>query len=150
MQSYPFEFSTEKPYETYSGMNVRLRYFVRVTITRSYNTVVKEQDFAVQNYVMVRSNPLNPSPWVIFFVCIVHVFTLLVTLSGTGEPAGDCERGSRTGHQDGGGHRGLPAHRVRVRQAKVPPQGTHCRPALLSCFILYFLSLGWCCDEGLV
>jgi vacuolar protein sorting-associated protein 26 len=34
-------------------MNVRLRYFVRVTITRSYNTVVKEQDFAVQNAVQV-------------------------------------------------------------------------------------------------
>jgi hypothetical protein len=36
-KSYPFEFSTEKPYETYSGMNVRLRYFVRVTISRTYN-----------------------------------------------------------------------------------------------------------------
>lgn len=35
-------------------MNVRLRYFVRVTITRSYNTVVKEQDFAVQNFTTVR------------------------------------------------------------------------------------------------
>jgi hypothetical protein len=34
-------------------MNVRLRYFVRVTITRSYNTVVKEQDFAVQNATQV-------------------------------------------------------------------------------------------------
>lgn len=34
-------------------MNVRLRYFVRVTITRSYNTVVKEQDFAVQNFTSV-------------------------------------------------------------------------------------------------
>ena len=34
-------------------MNVRLRYFIRVTITRSYNTVVKEQDFAVQNYIAV-------------------------------------------------------------------------------------------------
>jgi hypothetical protein len=39
---------------TFSGMNVRLRYFVRVTITRSYNTVVKEQDFAVQNSIVVR------------------------------------------------------------------------------------------------
>lgn len=36
-----------------SGMNVRLRYFVRVTITRSYNTVVKEADFAVQNFAQV-------------------------------------------------------------------------------------------------
>ena len=47
----PFEFSTEKPYETYSGMNVRLRYFVRVTIGRNYgSSVVKEKDFALHNY----------------------------------------------------------------------------------------------------
>jgi vacuolar protein sorting-associated protein 26 len=51
LKSYPFEFSTEKPYETYSGINVRLRYFVRVTITRSYNSQVTERDFAVQNFV---------------------------------------------------------------------------------------------------
>lgn len=42
------------PLVLYSGMNVRLRYFVRVTITRSYNTVVKEADFAVQNFAQVR------------------------------------------------------------------------------------------------
>jgi len=50
-KSYPFEFSTEKPYETYSGLNVRLRYFVRVTISRTYNSCVKETDFAVQNHL---------------------------------------------------------------------------------------------------
>jgi hypothetical protein len=43
----------------FSGMNVRLRYFVRVTITRSYNTVVKEQDFAVQNSIVVRLLDVN-------------------------------------------------------------------------------------------
>jgi vacuolar protein sorting-associated protein 26 len=49
-KSYPFDFSTEKPYESYSGLNVRLRYFVRVTISRSYgNNVIEERDFAVQN-----------------------------------------------------------------------------------------------------
>ncbi len=47
--------------QIFSGMNVRLRYFVRVTITRSYNTVVKEQDFAVQNFTTVR-------------ICL-HIFT---------------------------------------------------------------------------
>ena len=48
-KTYPFEFTTEKPYETYSGINVRLRYFVRVTITRAYNNnTVKEQDFALE------------------------------------------------------------------------------------------------------
>eukprot|EP00981_Chlorochromonas_danica_P000687 scaffold147_cov164-Ochromonas_danica.AAC.4 len=50
-KSFRFEFSTEKPYETYSGMNVRLRYFVRVTIARNYSNNVKEQEFAVQNFL---------------------------------------------------------------------------------------------------
>jgi len=49
-KTYPFEFSTEKPYECYSGINVRLRYLIRVTITRSYNgSIVKDADFLVQN-----------------------------------------------------------------------------------------------------
>lgn len=50
--TYPFEFSNvDKQYESYNGLNVRLRYFLRVTVTRgnfSMNTV-KEQDFLVQN-----------------------------------------------------------------------------------------------------
>eukprot|EP01035_Chromulina_nebulosa_P020163 gene20163-26176_t len=50
-KTFNFEFSTEKPYETYSGLNVRLRYFVKITISRNYGSnFVKEQDFAVQNY----------------------------------------------------------------------------------------------------
>lgn len=39
------------------------------------------------------------------------------------EHSGHPGRGARAGHQDGGGHRGLPAHRVRVRQAEVPLAG---------------------------
>lgn len=47
---YPFEFNGEKVHESYSGLNVRLRYFIRVTVSRNYsNTFVKEQDFSVQN-----------------------------------------------------------------------------------------------------
>ncbi len=48
-KTYSFEFgATEKPFETYSGINVRLRYFVRVTISRSYSqNIVKEKDFLV-------------------------------------------------------------------------------------------------------
>jgi len=39
----------EKKFETYTGINVQLRYFLRVTVTRNYMTnVVKELDFAVQ------------------------------------------------------------------------------------------------------
>eukprot|EP00808_Paulinella_micropora_P008840 g4281.t1 len=57
-QSWDFDFANiEKPYESYSGTNVRLsgtnvrlRYFVRVKITRSYSTnIVKVVDFGVQN-----------------------------------------------------------------------------------------------------
>lgn len=50
-QEWDFDFANiEKPYESYSGTNVRLRYFVRVKITRSYNTnIVKTVDFGVQN-----------------------------------------------------------------------------------------------------
>mmetsp|Transcript_43942 Transcript_43942/g.71483 ORF Transcript_43942/g.71483 Transcript_43942/m.71483 type:complete len:360 (+) Transcript_43942:33-1112(+) len=50
-KSYPFEFTTvEKTYEAYNGINVRLRYLIRVSIGRAYNTtILKEQDFFVQN-----------------------------------------------------------------------------------------------------
>ena len=47
---YPFEFdNVEKQFESYNGLNVRLRYFVRVTVTRSYSSnIYKEQEFWVQ------------------------------------------------------------------------------------------------------
>jgi len=50
-KKYPFEFqNVEKQYETYSGNNVRLRYFLRVKVTRNYaSNIVHTQDFAVQN-----------------------------------------------------------------------------------------------------
>jgi len=49
-KTFDFEFSgADKNYETYSGINVRLRYFVRVRISRNYGTrIQKEFDFAVQ------------------------------------------------------------------------------------------------------
>lgn len=48
---YPFEFNNvDKAFESYSGNNVRLRYFLRVKITRQYaSNIVKVMDFAVQN-----------------------------------------------------------------------------------------------------
>ena len=48
---YPFEFANvDKQHESYNGLNVRLRYFLRVTISRNYAmNIVKEQDFLVQN-----------------------------------------------------------------------------------------------------
>jgi vacuolar protein sorting-associated protein 26 len=46
--SYPFEFScVEKPFEVYTGANVRLRYFLKVTIIRRLADIVKELDIAV-------------------------------------------------------------------------------------------------------
>ena len=50
-QVYDFAFQrVQKDFETYSGNNVRLRYFVRVKITRQYSSnITKIVDFAVQN-----------------------------------------------------------------------------------------------------
>nr|XP_024359155.1 vacuolar protein sorting-associated protein 26A-like isoform X2 [Physcomitrium patens] len=46
-KTYPFEFSTvEMQYESYNGVNVRLRYILKVTISRSYATnIVEYKDF---------------------------------------------------------------------------------------------------------
>lgn len=48
---YPFEFANvEMQYESYNGVNVRLRYILKVTISRHYATnIVKEKDFWVRN-----------------------------------------------------------------------------------------------------
>jgi len=46
--SFDFEFNqVEKPYESYTGANVRLRYFLRVTIVRRLTDMTKELDLAV-------------------------------------------------------------------------------------------------------
>ena len=47
--TFPFDFANvEKTFETYNGLNARLRYFVRVTIIRRLSDTVKEHDIAVQ------------------------------------------------------------------------------------------------------
>lgn len=46
--SFEFEFNqVEKPYECYTGANVRLRYFLRVTIVRRLTDMTKELDLLV-------------------------------------------------------------------------------------------------------
>jgi len=46
--SFDFEFNqVEKPYECYTGANVRLRYFLRVTIGRRITDMTKEMDILV-------------------------------------------------------------------------------------------------------
>ncbi|GMI25461.1 hypothetical protein TeGR_g7635, partial [Tetraparma gracilis] len=49
-KSVPFSFEgVEKPYESYRGLNVRVRYFVRATVTKSYSgNLQKEQELCVQ------------------------------------------------------------------------------------------------------
>ena len=50
---FPFEFkNVEKQYESYHGINVRLRYFVRVTVSRRMPDVVREKDIWVYSYKM--------------------------------------------------------------------------------------------------
>ncbi|KAG0291222.1 Vacuolar protein sorting-associated protein 26B, partial [Dissophora globulifera] len=58
--TYDFEFkNVEKMYESYHGINVKLRYFVRVTILRRLADVVKERDIWVYSYVMPAENANN-------------------------------------------------------------------------------------------
>jgi len=52
-QSFDFEFkNVEKQYESYHGINVKLRYFVRVTISRRLTDIVNEKDIWVYSYRM--------------------------------------------------------------------------------------------------
>ncbi|KAI8804877.1 putative PEP8-vacuolar protein sorting/targeting protein [Cladochytrium replicatum] len=51
--TFDFEFkNVEKQYESYHGINVKLRYFVRVTIGRRLADTVKERDIWVYSYRM--------------------------------------------------------------------------------------------------
>lgn len=52
-KTYPFEFSTvEMPYDSYNGVNVSLRYVLKVTISRNIvSNIVETQDFVVRNYM---------------------------------------------------------------------------------------------------
>ncbi|EPY51810.1 retromer complex subunit Vps26 [Schizosaccharomyces cryophilus OY26] len=50
-QMFDFEFKhVEKPYESYFGKNVKLRYFCRVTVTRKMTDVIREKDLWVYRY----------------------------------------------------------------------------------------------------
>ncbi|KAK6368752.1 Vacuolar protein sorting-associated protein 26 [Lithohypha guttulata] len=50
-QTFPFNFkNVEKQYESYNGINVRLRYFVRVTVSRRMQDVIREKDIWVYTY----------------------------------------------------------------------------------------------------
>jgi len=52
-QSYDYSFKNiEKQYESYHGINVKLRYFIRVTISRRLADVIRERDIWVYSYKM--------------------------------------------------------------------------------------------------
>ena len=46
--AYNFEFKrSEKQFESYNGIMVRIRYFINVTISRQYAKITKEEEFIV-------------------------------------------------------------------------------------------------------
>src|ERR1700739_3987015 len=50
-QTFPFNFkNVEKQYESYNGINVKLRYFIRVTVSRRMADVSREKDIWVYSY----------------------------------------------------------------------------------------------------
>ena len=50
-QSFEFEFkNVEKQYESYHGINVKLRYFVRVTVARRIAPILKEKELWVHSF----------------------------------------------------------------------------------------------------
>jgi len=50
-QTFDFNFKNiQKQYESYNGINVKLRYFVRVTVSRRMADVVREKDIWVYSY----------------------------------------------------------------------------------------------------
>lgn len=52
-QTLPFEFKqVEKPFESYNGINVKLRYFIRVTLSRRMNDVVQDKELWVHQFLV--------------------------------------------------------------------------------------------------
>lgn len=50
-QTFEFNFkNVEKQYESYNGINVKLRYFVRATVSRRMADVIREKDIWVYSY----------------------------------------------------------------------------------------------------
>ncbi len=62
-KTYPFDFSNvDKQYESYNGINVKLRYFLRVTVSRQYSpNIVKEMDLWVKNVQALPPPEINNS-----------------------------------------------------------------------------------------
>jgi len=62
-KTYPFDFeSVDKQYDSYNGINVKLRYFLRVTVSRQYSpNIVHEMDLWVKNVQQSPPPEMNSS-----------------------------------------------------------------------------------------
>lgn len=82
-KTYHFDFeNVDKQYDSYNGINVKLRYFLRVTIARQYSpNIVQELDLWVKN---VNQAPVIPLLLIISSLCLgpltLCIHTLLPTL----------------------------------------------------------------------
>jgi vacuolar protein sorting-associated protein 26 len=59
-ESFNFEFrNVEKMYESYRGINVRLRYYLKVTVSRKSADIIKEKEIWVYQYVHSKETNSN-------------------------------------------------------------------------------------------
>lgn len=80
--SFPFDFSAvEKAHESYNGMNVTLRYFLRVTISRSLApNITQELDIWVRSPAVAASavTDFNPIKMEVYFLAHFLLFGFIV------------------------------------------------------------------------
>ncbi|KAM7236319.1 hypothetical protein CapIbe_013505 [Capra ibex] len=117
-QAFDFEFThVEKPYESYTGQNVKLRYFLRATISRRLNDVVKEMDIVV--HTLSTYPELNSSIKMEVGIedCLHIEFEYNKSKWAVPSP-----------HPGG---RSRPEPHLLVSSLQVPPEGRHCGEDLL-------------------
>ncbi|KAB2066972.1 hypothetical protein ES319_A09G195600v1 [Gossypium barbadense] len=70
--TYPFEFSmVEMPYETYNGVNVRLRYVLKVTVSRNYGgSIIEYLNFLVSLFIT--------QPFFLFLILILSSLSIML------------------------------------------------------------------------
>ncbi|KAF8421157.1 vacuolar protein sorting-associated protein 26-domain-containing protein [Terfezia claveryi] len=82
-QTFDFEFkNVEKQYESYNGINVKLRYFVRVTVSRRMADVVREKDIWVYSYRIPpeTNSSIKMDVGIEDYVIVGRIYFLLVRL----------------------------------------------------------------------
>lgn len=62
-ETFLFEFrNVEKPYESYRGVNVRLRYYLKVTVNRKSADVIREKELWVYHYEQAQDTSKTTTP----------------------------------------------------------------------------------------